>query len=239
MITLPIGLVIVAIVMYFATHGVELSHFLNFHSFVIVIVGTAAAVALSAPLETISGLIKATLKMGKSITPKKTITDTLYALVENRNTPVDVKIHPLINMAKDMWEQGIEQELFEELMEQRLEDMKAKSEEPVSLLRNLAKYPPALGMMGTVMGMVSLFANLNSDNKGNIGADLALAMTATFYGLLLANLFITPLSDRLFVQHLYEMKINEMVFNTLLFINRNEPLSVIENIDEENATNAA
>jgi chemotaxis protein MotA len=233
MITLPFGFFVVGFVVYYALHGVELENFLNFHSFVIVIVGTVAALALSAPSGTLKRLVFNLIRLYRPIRNKDLITKTLHQLVENKNLKIQKDIHPLIDFAQDMWEQGLSKNLFEELLMQRLEELSIKSEEPVSTLKNLAKYPPALGMMGTVMGMVELFANLNADNKDMVGANLALAMTATFYGLFLANLFITPLSDRLFVQHLGDVKLNEYVFNAIIYINRNEPLAVIENCDGE------
>lgn len=231
MITLPAGFILVGFILYFALHGVDVQNFLNFHSFVIVIVGSAAALLMSSPLGSILYMFKKIFALGKRIATRQQVHAYLMELVKDRNYEDKTVENALISYAKELWEQGVEQELFEELLEQKMEDLSTSSEEPVNILRNLAKYPPALGMMGTVMGMVSLFANLNGDNKDNVGSDLALAMTATFYGLMMANLLFTPLSDRLFVKHLAEQKLNEMVFNILIFINRNEPAAVIEGIE--------
>ena len=85
-----------------------------------------------------------------------------------------------------------------------------------------------LGMMGTAMGMVQLFAGLSSENKGNIGSDLALAMTATLYGLILANLFVSPLSDRLNNQKIRQQERLDLICRNLILINADEPLSIIK-----------
>lgn len=239
MITLPGGLLVVVFVMYFAMHGVEIKHFLNMHSFIIVMVGSLAALLMSSPLESIKLMFKKVISLLRKDTSRSDIHETLMKIVSDKSYKSNNVHHPLIDYAQDLWEQGVERHLFEELLEQRLEEIKVGSEEPVNLLRNLAKYPPALGMMGTVMGMVSLFANLNGENKDGVGGDLALAMTATFYGLLMANLLFTPLSDRLFVKHLADQKLCEMIFNTLIFINRNEPATIIESIDGENDKKAS
>lgn len=233
MLTLPGGIIISVLVLAYAMSGVELSHFLNFHSFVVVIVGTIAVLMLSSPAGSIVNLIKSLKTLLQKNTSSETLHKHLMKLIEDRSFKAQGHTHELIIYAQDLWEQGVEQHLFEELLEQRLDEMKMRSEAPVSLLKNLAKYPPALGMMGTVIGMVALFGNLNADNKNNIGANLALAMTATFYGLLLANMLITPLSDRLMVKHLEDVKRCEMIFNTLIFINRNEPKTIIEGIDTD------
>lgn len=233
MITLPTGFGLVAFILYFALSDLELRNFINFHSFVIVFLGSFAALMLSSPLGSILYLFKKVLSLGSRISTKSEVHSYLLELVKDRTYENKKVKNPLISYAKDLWVQGVEQDLFEELLEQKFEDLRNSSEEPVNILKNLAKYPPALGMMGTVMGMVSLFANLSGDNKDQVGSDLALAMTATFYGLMLANLLFTPLSDRLFVKHLSEQKLNEMVFNILVFINRNEPATIIEGIEGE------
>jgi flagellar motor component MotA len=141
--------------------------------------------------------------------------------------------HELIDFYLDLIEQGLEKDMMKLLMAQRLEELDKVSEAPVVLLKNLAKYPPAMGMMGTCMGMVELFANLNAENKDSVGANLALAMTATFYGLLLSNIFLSPLADRLHHRHMMMSKRHENVFNILVLIINNEPASVIENCSLE------
>jgi chemotaxis protein MotA len=94
-------------------------------------------------------------------------------------------------------------------------------------MRNLSKYPPSLGMIGTVIGLVTLFSNLTPENQKNVGPSLALAMTATFYGLLLANGLLMPLADRLYVRHLAQVQLDEQVYRILILIHRNEAEAMI------------
>jgi len=83
-------------------------------------------------------------------------------------------------------------------------------------------------MTGTVIGLVALFSNLNAESRSMIGPSLALAMTATFYGLLLANALLLPLADRLHVRHLRAAELNEHIYHILMLIQKEEPLGVIE-----------
>src|SRR5690606_26967501 len=108
-------------------------------------------------------------------------------------------VNPLINYAAELWGQGIDPELFIVLISQRRDELERGHAGAVQALRNLAKYPPALGMTGTVMGLVSLFSVLGIDDKAALGPSLALAMTATFFGLVTANCLVTPLADHLHV----------------------------------------
>ena len=55
----------------------------------------------------------------------------------------------------------------------------------VDIMRALAKYPPAFGMVGTVIGLVALLQNISTEGGiGRIGPNMAVALTATLYGLI-------------------------------------------------------
>ena len=135
--------------------------------------------------------------------------------------------HPLIRYVSELYEQGVDAALFEELARQKAYELEAKAVDSIQSLKNLAKYPPALGMTGTVMGMIGLFAELES-SKNSIGSHLSIAMTATFYGLILSNAVIGPIADRLEVSLSRTTRINQTILDIVLLINHNEPQSVIE-----------
>ena len=228
MITLPLGFLFSLGVLLFALHDVDVEVFLNVHSFVIVCVGTIAVLFMSNSKVSIADLWKGLISLGKKEHSDTEILRSVYKLAQNRQDSI-TSTHPLVDFAQELWEQGLDDDMFELLLEKRLDEINSKEEGPVAVMRNLAKYPPALGMMGTVMGMVQLFANMTVADKSDIGANLALAMTATFYGLILSNLFFAPLSDRLHNKYVSHSKRNDIVYNALILINRDEPLSIIEN----------
>jgi chemotaxis protein MotA len=239
MITLPLGFLMVFAVLWYSFAGVNIQSFINLHSFVIVVAGTVAVTLINSTKINIVHLLKAVLKLASRDNSDHVVMESLILLAKgNRSEQVKNK-HPLIDFLLELWEQGLDNQMIKVLLHQRLEDFLKQSETPVVILKNLSKYPPALGMMGTCMGMVELFSNLSGDNKDSVGANLALAMTATFYGLLLSNLFITPLADRLQHRHLMKSKQSEDVFNVLLMILKNEPVSVIENCSLEGKDNKA
>lgn len=70
---------------------------------------------------------------------------------------------------------------------------------PVTVLRNMAATAPAFGMVGTLIGMVTILHNVGADVSG-IGGGLALAMLATLYGILVARLICLPAADKLLLQ---------------------------------------
>jgi len=65
----------------------------------------------------------------------------------------------------------------------------------VKVLRFLAMQAPVFGMAGTLIGLVQMLMHL--DDPSTIGPALATALITTFYGLMLANLIMTPLATKL------------------------------------------
>jgi chemotaxis protein MotA len=57
---------------------------------------------------------------------------------------------------------------------------------------------PAWGMIGTILGMVTMFANMSDPSK--LGPAMATALLATLYGALIANMICLPLADKLHVK---------------------------------------
>lgn len=65
-------------------------------------------------------------------------------------------------------------------------------------LRSLAKYPPAFGLSGTIFGLTQIMRSLaNGADARETGLGMAIALIATLYGILLANLFVNPLGERI------------------------------------------
>lgn len=62
---------------------------------------------------------------------------------------------------------------------------------PVDVLRGMSSHAPAFGMVGTLVGMVSMLHDLR-DNAGAIGAALAIAFLCTLYGVLAARMIAMP-----------------------------------------------
>jgi len=63
------------------------------------------------------------------------------------------------------------------------------------ILRRAAEVAPAMGLIGTLVGLVQMLGHL--DDPGEIGPGMALALLTTFYGALLANVVLGPLAAKL------------------------------------------
>jgi chemotaxis protein MotA len=227
MISLPLGFAFALGVFVFALAGSKLDSIINSHSMVLVVGGTFAVLFLSTPWKELWNMCRAVWKLARPGAADNRINSVLLDLARNRAAAV-TDCHPLVSYAQELWEQGLDRKMFTLLLNQKLEELDATTERSVIALRNLAKYPPALGMTGTVIGLVAMFSGLTPDNRQHLGPSLAMAMTATLYGLLMANAILLPLSDRLHVMHMSRVKANDRIFQALMLINNGEPRSIIE-----------
>ena len=85
---------------------------------------------------------------------------------------------------------------------------------------------PAWGMIGTLIGLIAMLRDLNDPTK--IGPAMAVALTTTLYGSLLANWIATPIENKLRVNNAVEMQQKEVMIEGLLSIQAGENPRVIE-----------
>ncbi|MBK8085597.1 MAG: MotA/TolQ/ExbB proton channel family protein [Devosia sp.] len=68
-------------------------------------------------------------------------------------------------------------------------------EESHKIFKALGDTAPGMGMVGTLIGLVSMFGHMDDPKK--IGPGMAIALLATFYGAAISNVFALPISDKL------------------------------------------
>src|SRR5690606_36274297 len=96
---------------------------------------------------------------------------------------------------------------FKDLLTERIYRARQRDEEIVNFFRRLAKYPPALGLVGSVIGLVSLMRSVGQGaDASQVGLNMALALIATLYGLALSNFVLAPISEH-FLQRAEDQKI--------------------------------
>lgn len=198
----------------------------NLHSIVLVCGGTLAVVMLLSSKTALKDIFKLILSSFKE--EHKIDTENFNVFIKDNNSQVDDH-YGLIRYARDVWMVGVGKDEFEQLITFKAQSVLNQNMSAISVLRNLGKYPPALGMIGTVLGMIELFKGLSTGGS-NIGYQLAVAMTATFYGLILSNLLILPLADRLEAKE-EERKANlEQHIKVLITIHHQQPKVIVQGV---------
>jgi chemotaxis protein MotA len=228
MISLPTGLLFMLVVVFTAFgKGTTFKEILNPHALSMVFLGTLAVLAISNSALGLRTFWRGIRRMFQAEPSLVSLNRAILKLNHDRNANF-ATVHPLIGYAQELWESGVDDQLFSTLLHSRFSEINNLTFQPVALLRNLSKYPPALGMTGTVIGMIGLFSKLNDNQQSSLGPSLALAMTATLYGLLLANGILMPLADRMAMLHLRAVTMNEHVFKALILINNREPENLLK-----------
>lgn len=92
----------------------------------------------------------------------------------------------------------------------------------------LGDFAPAMGMIGTVIGLILLLANMRDFEK--LGPGMAIALLTTFYGLLLAHLVYLPIARLIADRRAQRAENLNLVAETMLKIARRRPLHEIQNI---------
>ncbi len=226
MLSLPIG-AIVTIAIFAISMGFEnIPIYFNLHSALLVGGGTISILLFATPLHVLGNLKNQLKSLFDKPYNFSHVQTELIQLAKNKNKQVTSN-DELVKYAQDLWMQGTEHELFIVLLSQKRKELDQQSVDSIQCLKNLAKYPPALGMAGTVMGIVELFKSMEN-GKSQIGPALAMALTATFFGLMIANAIVMPLSDRLQVRHLSYSHYLSNVYQVLLLINQEESEVLIE-----------
>ncbi|MFK4754471.1 flagellar motor protein PomA [Oceanobacter antarcticus] len=97
-----------------------------------------------------------------------------------------------------------------------------------SIFQNLGDTGPAMGMIGTLIGLVAMLANM--DDPKTIGPAMAVALLTTLYGAMLATMFALPLADKLRLRMNEEGRLKSMIIDALLAIQAGQNPRVIESM---------
>lgn len=87
---------------------------------------------------------------------------------------------------------------------------------------------PAMGMIGTLIGLVAMLSNM--DDPKSIGPAMAVALLTTLYGAMLANMVAIPFADKLKLRMEEEELIKSMSIDAVLAIQAGQNPRVIESM---------
>lgn len=102
----------------------------------------------------------------------------------------------LLQDGLEMTSLGFSHERIMAVLSQRFETYSKRINMLSAWLRRGAKYPPAFGLAGTVLGLIHLMRGISTGiDPKETGIRMAVALVATFYGLMISNLLLNPLGE--------------------------------------------
>ncbi|MFW5967547.1 MAG: motility protein A [Persicimonas sp.] len=102
------------------------------------------------------------------------------------------------------------------------------------VLSTLGTFAPAMGMIGTVIGLIQLLSQMDDFDK--LGSGMAIALLTTLYGLMLAHLLYLPLA-RLVADHGAQRAENiNMIVDGMLKLARRRPLYELQEVVQQESS---
>lgn len=224
-ITLIVGGVIACgLVFWGMISGGELSYYWDPASLLITVGGTFGCLIASFPpsfLKKLPKILKIAF-MPPKYDPKKYIEELvgyaqvarskgLLALEDSANKCTD----PFMKQSLMLIVDANDSAKVRQMLEDSLNFMDERHEEGMNFCSRGSSLGPAFGMLGTLVGLVSMLMNMGS---GDLGPAMATALITTLYGSFVANVIFAPLESALKNAHADEMFCMQIVIEGVMSI---------------------
>ena len=128
----------------------------------------------------------------------------------------------------DMLVDGHDAEVVRTTLSKDIKMSFARHEEGARVFKILSDVAPAMGMIGTLIGLVAMLSNM--DDPKAIGPAMAVALLTTLYGAFLANVIAIPIANKLMLRAEQEKLNQHLVLDAILGIQDGQNPRVIEGI---------
>lgn len=120
---------------------------------------------------------------------------------------------------------GMDKEATKSIMEAEINAVAERHARRAKIFEAAGGYCPTMGIMGTVMSMISVLKEL--DDPGALGPKIAMAFTATLYGVGFANVLFFPFAEKLKSKSGAELVYMEICTEGVLSIQAGESPKII------------
>ncbi len=222
-----VGLVLAVVMVVFGVFvgGVGFQYYVDFPSMLIVIGGSLGAVMVANPLNRIIGItryLKHVLnatdwKEAKLISElvafsERARREGLLALEDNLEEVEDEFMRNGIQLVVD----GTDPDIIKNILYNELNQIQSRHETGIKIFDDWGNLAPAFGMIGTLIGLIAMLANLQ--DEAGIAQGMATALITTLYGSLLANVVMLPFKSKLEDRDKEETRAREIVVEGILSI---------------------
>jgi chemotaxis protein MotA len=183
--------------------GGDLRSFVDAHAAIVIFGGSFAATLIRFPLSSILHGVPMGMKYVFTMRrmTQRDLVDEIARLAE-----IARKVGPLGLEKEEVPDEflatgvryvadGYDADFIREAMERERETFLTHLDEGQKIYRAIGDCAPAFGMVGTLIGMVQMFANMTDPSK--LGPFMAVALLATLYGAVVANILCLPVADKL------------------------------------------
>ncbi|VAX08090.1 Flagellar motor rotation protein MotA [hydrothermal vent metagenome] len=182
--------------------GGDITLFVNIPSMLIVVGGTSFVVLMQVPLKDFIGSFGIAMKafFYQTYNSQELIEEAVQlADVARKNGLLALEGQEISN---DFLKKGIglcvdghDPTLVRKMLEKEIGQTIQRHDTGQLMFKNMAIMAPAMGMIGTLIGLVQMLANMS--DPASIGPAMAVALLTTLYGAIIANVFATPIAEKL------------------------------------------
>jgi chemotaxis protein MotA len=213
--------------------GGSASTFLNVPSMLVVFGGTIGAVLMQFSVAQFLGAMKVGLKafFNTALAPQELIDTTIemansarkggLLALEEKDTG-----NPFFQMGIQMMVDGHEPDVVRQMMTSEMTLTVERHELGQKIFKSIADVAPAMGMIGTLIGLVQMLSNM--DDPKSIGPSMAVALLTTLYGAMIANVFAGPIAEKLGLRSNEERLVKSMIIDAVNGIQEGRNPRVIE-----------
>ena len=209
--------------------------FFNIPSIFIVIGGTAMVVLVKFTLAQYFGAFKAALNAFKAKLEKPE--DLIPQIVEMSSLARKEGLLALENVeisnsflksGINMLIDGASHEDTKKLLTRDKNEIATRHKLGAQVFEASGDVAPAMGMIGTLIGLVQMLSNM--DDPKAIGPAMAVALLTTLYGAILANMVFLPVADKLKLTSIEAEKLNAICMDGILALQEGQNPRVIESM---------
>ncbi|MDA8196413.1 MAG: motility protein A [Actinomycetota bacterium] len=220
-----IGVALAAIMVSMVMDGGNPASLIAPSSLLLIFGGTIGVTLATVRLKDLSmmiGGIKSAM-LAKVVTPDEAITELVrFAEVARKegllvleSAAKDVE-DPFMKKGLQMVVDGSDPEVIRTVLEGDIDSMKARHKAAGKVFKDMGGYAPTIGILGTVMGLIHVLANLSSPST--LGPAISGAFTATLWGVMTANVIWLPIEGKLHRIGELEVKGKQLVLDGILAI---------------------
>jgi len=224
------GLVLIAI---FMGGGIQL--FVNIPALMIVVGGTLGATMINYPLKEVFGVFSVVKKalFTKNIPvnelikrfrgfAKKSRKEGILSLEGEIKDVTDEFLKKGVQLSID----GLEPQEIRDVLETEVDFIRSRHQLGAEIFTTMGTFSPALGMIGTLIGLVQMLQTL--DDPSSIGPAMAVALLTTFYGSIMANIVCLPIAGKLRTRSKEEVLAKEMSIQGIISISNGDNPRILE-----------
>lgn len=232
---------LIGLVGAFVTVGVAIglggapSAFVNMPSLIIVFVGTLLVVLMKFSIGQFLGATKVAIKafIFKVPGPQELIDKSVELANQARSSGLlaleDADVpDPFFKKSINLLVDGHDPEVVRSILDKDMNLTLTRHKDGQSIFKAMGDVAPAMGMIGTLIGLVQMLSVM--DDPKQIGPAMAVALLTTLYGAMIANMFAIPIADKLGLRSGEERLAKSLIIDAVLAIQDGQNPRVIQDM---------